>query len=183
MSALSKLVGELLGEQQPSPLSAAEVRSLTDAFRAAFLAHQGPEAAARFAMPADFVAYLRANGGARIDGRVIILSAEEMLSSTVHWMGVFASTSPEPMDEDEEPADGPWIKVAFFGDKHWLFLCCDRAHPEHGHVAEGYDLVPWMDVKGLDLDLASVLDPWGATADADRRSTLAGMLRLLKEQR
>ncbi|MCA9714288.1 MAG: hypothetical protein KC468_06340, partial [Myxococcales bacterium] len=85
--------------------------------------------------------------------------------------------------DDERPADGPWVHFASYGDKHWLFLCCDRAHPEYGHVAEGYDVVPWMDEEELDYNLrAALIDPWGDESPDDARWSFAALLRLLVDR-
>ena len=159
---------------RPVPLSPDHLQAGLDALRATFLAHLGPEGARRFVPPPGLLEVLCAAGGAAYEGRVTFLSLASMMAETAGWLSL------TPADEPDA-ADGPWLQVASFGDKHWLFLCCDASHPEYGHIAEGYDVTPWMDASELDYDLQSVLDPWdeGAGLDPAARWTLAGLLDLL----
>ncbi len=39
--------------------------------------------------------------------------------------------------------DEIWIEIGGRGDKHWFFLCCDKASRNYGKVMDGYDNTPW----------------------------------------
>lgn len=162
----------------PTPLAAAEVAAHVAALRAVFATSLSADAAARFAIPAAFEAYLHAAGGDQYDGAVTLWSLAGMVRSTEVWARLRGCDDP-----DERPADGPWVHFASYGDKHWLFLCCDRAHLEFGNVAEGYDVVPWMDEDELDYNMRGALvDPWGDESPPDARWTFDALLELLADR-
>ena len=177
MAVLRRALDELI--KTPTALAPAELATHMAALQAAFVAALGPEAAARFELPDELRLYLEAAGGAQYDRSITLWSLAGMIRSTESWMRIKGGEDPE-----ERPADGPWIHVASYGDKHWLFLCCDRAHAEFGHVAEGYDLVPWMDEEELEYNLRyALVDPWGDESPPEARWSFFGLLELLTEAR
>ena len=176
--ALARCVHRLTDD--PRPLSAEAVAAGLSRLQEMFSEHLGALATERLQVPGSFLAYLRLAGGGQHGESVTFWTWDSMLQSTASWTSLYADYQPEP-EWEERPATGPWLHVASFGDKHWLFLCCDRAHPEHGHVAEGYDLVPWMDEDELDFNMGSVLDPWGDDSPDDARWTFEELLLLLAE--
>ncbi len=173
---LRRALDELI--KSPTALTPDDMASQLATLRAAFVEQLGREAAARFELPDAFTRYLEAAGGAQYDRSVTFWSFASMVRSTASWLRIKGSADPE-----ERPADGPWIHFASYGDKHWLFLCCDRGHPEFGHVAEGYDLIPWMDEEELEYNMRfALIDPWGDESPPEARWTFLGLLELLTQR-
>jgi hypothetical protein len=46
---------------------------------------------------------------------------------------------------DRPPGEPCWLTIAHWGDKHDLFLCCERDHLYFGSVVHGHDDHPWLD--------------------------------------
>lgn len=159
----------------PAPLAAHELANSVAKLRTCIINELGHDAAARLVLPDNFVTYLKLAGAAEHTTPLLtLLSLDAMVHSTASWLSLSRGVY-----EDEQPADGPWIHVASYGDKHWLFLCCDSGHPEFGNVAEGYDLIPWMDQEELMFNLrATLIDPWGDESPESARWTFADLLAL-----
>lgn len=138
--------------------------------RGAFVDVLGPGAAGRFDPPAELRAWLRVMGGAPVSSRLHFYDLQTMIAQTEDWLQAYLWGA----DDDERPADGPWVQVGRHGDKHGYFLCCDRDHPEWGHVARGHDVVPWMDEDALrwDVDVHRGLQE----RDRRQRSTLQDLV-------
>ncbi|MEZ4384943.1 MAG: hypothetical protein R3A79_26675 [Nannocystaceae bacterium] len=174
------------------PLSAAEVDAQLEPLRSAIAGALGEDALARLVIPAAFRRFLESAGGGQLGGDPTFWSLASMVESTSSWLChvdrkelydpcIFVDGG--PLAVDEEPADGPWIHFATYGDKRWLFLCCDREHPEFGHVAEGYDSTPWVFAPGLDFSLSRLSgEAWDDPDPPDARWTFAAFLALLQAQ-
>ncbi len=171
------------------PLSAAEVDAQLAPLRVAIANALGEDALARLVLPVAFSRFLESAGGGQIEGDPTFWSLATMVRSTIAWLdhvdrkelydpNIFDDGG--PLAADEEPADGPWIHFATYGDRRWLFLCCDREHPEFGHIAEGYDSTPWIFAPELDFDMSRPsADDWGEPAPEDARWTFAEFLAQL----
>jgi hypothetical protein len=171
-------------------LSPAEVDGQLEPLRSAIAGALGEEALARLAIPAAFRRFLESAGGGQLEGDPTFWSLASMVESTISWLGhvdrkelydpsLFEDGG--PLAVDEEPADGPWIHFATYGDKRWLFLCCDREHPEFGYVAEGYDSTPWIFAPGLDFNMSRHSgETWDAPEPPEARWTFAEFLALLQ---
>lgn len=174
------------------PLDPVEVDAQIEPLRSAIARALGEEALARLAIPAPFRRFLESAGGGQLEGDPTFWSLASMVRSTISWLdhvdrkerydpSLFEDGG--PLAVDEEPADGPWIHFATYGDKRWLFLCCDRDHPELGHVAEGYDSTPWIFAPELDFDMSTPSgDDWDELAPPEARWTFAQFLALLQGQ-
>lgn len=153
--------------------SPAAVQSSLEALRVAFVQVLGASAAARFAPPPALRTWLLAAGGSATGGLVRFLPLPVMVDETVGWLGAFTWEA----CEGERPATGPWVQVASRGDKHAYFLCCDRTHPELGHVCVGHDIVPWMDEGALSWQVDLAHDPFtDPPLPADARWDLPGFV-------
>ena len=174
------------------PLGPVEVDAELEPLRSAIARALGEEALARLSIPASFRRFLESAGGGQIEGWPTFWSLASMVRSTISWLGhvdrkelydpsLFEDGG--PLAVDEEPADGPWIHFATYGDKRWLFLCCDREHAEFGHVAEGYDSTPWIFAPELDFDMSTPSgDDWDEVAPPEARWTFTQLLALLQGQ-
>ncbi len=113
--------------------------ALEDALRARFAAHS-PALADRLALPPQFVRYLEVLGlrawrGEEIDLDFVLFGSDGVLASVEYALQVHGAGP-----------DSLWLQIAAARDHTSMFLCCDRARPEHGMFGvDCDDFHPWSD--------------------------------------
>ncbi|MBA3541758.1 MAG: hypothetical protein H0T79_19245, partial [Deltaproteobacteria bacterium] len=117
--------------------------ALEAALRERFAKHS-PAMAERLALPPLFARYLETLGprawrGPEIDLDFVLFGATNVLARVDSALQIYGARP-----------DGLWLQVAAARDHTSMFLCCDRARPEHGMVGTDCDdSHPWSDGAGV----------------------------------
>ncbi len=114
--------------------------------RRTFAAHVGGEAARRLLVPVDYALFAAEVGGLDCPEEYgmaffdALFGPERMAEQTASFCDMYAKLHGPG---EQLAACGLWL-FAGYSDKHDLHVCCDRASPLYGVVADQHDSHPWI---------------------------------------
>ncbi|MDH5656088.1 MAG: hypothetical protein OEZ34_09285 [Spirochaetia bacterium] len=146
---LDELLSKKIFEKKPAWVEEGAVAKMEEAVKAYYADFFGKETAEKnWALPVDYAEYLHSFTG--------LIKDKENLNKDIYDSSGTSDATTQPwwkyeMSELKKRCktgeffrnDTMWLSIGWWGDKHEIFLCCDKMHENFGKVFDCHDGTPW----------------------------------------